>query len=187
MGQSFEYPNLVAGTDVPTAWYEPPTMKANVGVSFLTVDFPRPLVDGDVVATTVTVEADGLDLTAPGGALTLQGQTWMQQGGSTWAHDHPLTAYTEADGNTNYGRAKIARGVVYNGLHHFDNVYHVTSAHGARAPIGAIRCTLECRVDNCGGGRLRVRRLMVTLNGDGVPHAWAPAEGDELSGGGVHP
>ena len=28
--------------------------------------------------------------------------------------------------------------------------------------------------------RIRARRLMVTLNGDGVPHAWAPAEGEVL-------
>lgn len=29
MEQTFEYPNLVSGTDVPTAWYEPPTGKTN--------------------------------------------------------------------------------------------------------------------------------------------------------------
>lgn len=131
-----------------------------------------------MVATTATIEADGLDLTAPGGVLSLQGQTWMQQGGSSWVHDSPLSNYIKADGTTNYGMSRIARGVVYDGLHRFDNVCHVTSAQGARAPIGAIRCTFACRVDNCGGGRLRVRRLMVTLNGDGTPHAWAPAEGE---------
>lgn len=178
MGQVFQYPNLVSGTDVPTAWYEPPIGKTNVCVDFATVYFPRPLADGDVVATTVTVEADGLDLTAPGGALSLQGETWMQQGGSSWTHDNPLVDYTKADGSTSHPMFRIAHGVVYDGLHHFDNVYHVTSARGAKAPIGAIRCTYACRVDNCGGGRIRVRRLMVTLNGDGTPHAWAPAEGE---------
>lgn len=147
----FLYPNLVAGTDVPTAWFEPPKGKPNVGTIFFTVDFPRPLAEGDVVATTMTIEADGLDLTASGGALTLQGQTWMQQGGSTWAHDSPLTNYIESDGKVNYGRAKIARGVVYDGPHYFDNLCHVTSAQGTRAPIGAIRCNIACRIDNCGG------------------------------------
>ena len=174
----FLYSNLVAGTDVPTAWYEPQTGLSNVYYDFLTVDFPRPLADGDVVATTLTVEADGLDLTATGGELTLQGETWMQQGGSSWTHDNPLTNYTDADGNTNYSRSKIARGVVYDGLHYFDNVCHVTSAQGTHAPIGVIGCSLACRVDYSRGGRLRVRRLMVTLNGDGVPHAWAPAAGE---------
>lgn len=178
MTQSFRYPNLVAGTDAPTAWFEPPKWKPNVGTDFFTVDFPRPLAEGDVVATTMAIEADGLDVTASGGKLTLQGQTWMQQGGSSWAHDSPLTNYIDAGGKVDYIRSMIAQGVVYDGLHYFDNVCHVTSARGTRAPIGAIRCTIACRVDNCGGGRFRARRLMVTLNGDGVPHAWAPAAGE---------
>lgn len=178
MGQVFQYPNLVAGTDEWTDWYTPEVGKRNIGVNFATVYFPRPLAEGDVVTTTVTIEADSLDLTASDGALTLQGQTWMQQGGSSWAHDSPLSNYIEADGNRSYVRSKIAHGVVYDGLHHFDNVCHVTSASGARAPIGAIRSTFACRIGNCGGGRLRVRRLMVELNAEGAPHAWAPAEGE---------
>lgn len=151
MTQSFGYPNLAAGTDVPTEWFEPPKGKPNTVNDFYTVNFPRPLAEGDVVATTMTIEADGLDVTASGGKFTLQGQVWMQQGGSSWTHYSPLTNHIEADGKVNYARSIIARGIVFDGLHYFDNVCHVTSAQGTKAPIGAIRCTIACRIDNCGG------------------------------------
>ena len=163
----FLYPNIIAGTDAWSDWWSPIKGIINSGISLYTVTFPRKLAAGDVVSASMEMQFDGLVLgtadTDEGYNLRLQGAT----NGSFNMKNIVIAALQPwedvfADGT-------------YNGTKFFSGTVAVND--GDRF-AGTIEDEVDIRIDNCGGGRLRARRLMVTLNGDGVPHAWAPAGGE---------
>ena len=165
----FLYPNIIAGTDAWSDWWTPPKGTINAGISLYTVTFPRELAAGDVVSASMEMQFDGLVL---GTADTDEGYNLRLQGTVNGSLDSGLKNIvvealqpwedTFADGT-------------YSGTKFFSGTAAVNDVNRF---AGTTEDEISIRIDNCGGGRLRVRRLMVTLNGDGVPHAWAPAAGE---------
>ena len=165
----FLYPNIIAGTDAWSDWWSPAKGKINSGISLYTVTFPRELAAGDVVSASMEMQFDGLVL---GTADTDEGYNLRLQGTVNGSLDSGLKNIvvealqpwedTFADGT-------------YSGTKFFSGTAAVNDVNRF---AGTTEDEISIRIDNCGGGRLRVRRLMVTLNGDGVPHAWAPAAGE---------
>lgn len=172
MGQTFEYPNLVAGTDAWSDWWEPAVGVSNATVWLYVVEFPRAIEADDVVCAGVEFEFDGLDLTADNSVLFVQGTAE-----NSW-HFSNVVAQAIING---FPRS-LSHGNVLNGTHLISGVDAISArTYGTewdKSPVGHTRFNIGLRVNYCGGGRLRVRRLMVTLNGDGVPRAWAPAAGE---------
>jgi hypothetical protein len=166
MAQTFQYPNLVAGTD-RTDWWTPVARVANSARELFYVDFGRPLVVGDVVTVTADLDFDKLDITKDGASLVLQGATSVDGVTRVWGYSNPLN---RTNSRTVYRRA----GTVLDGT----DRYELSNVVGEGNGIGVRGAEFGVRVDYCGGGSLRVRRLMVELNADGAPHAWAPAAGE---------
>lgn len=172
MGHTFEYPNLVAGTDAWSDWWEPAVGVTNATHRFFEVVFPRAIEVGDVVCASAEFEFDGLDLTQSGAVAFMQGTV-----DGSWRHANPVTLAVY------YGWPKSMRhGITLAGTHVFSGAFDVSGYtydnSYFQTPVGRRVFRCDMRVNYCGGGRLRARRLMVTLNGDGVPRAWAPAAGE---------
>lgn len=169
MGQTFQYPNLVAGTDAWSDWWEPPEGKINAVTTLYIVTFPRDLAVGDVVSASMEVQFDGLVLGTP-----------------DTGDEYNFRLGGMVNGFYGSGLNNIVAGALQPwGAMLADDTYSGTKFFSGTKVVkdgnkyaGTAEDEVEVRIDNCGGGRLRVRRLMVTLNGDGVPHAWAPAEGE---------
>lgn len=164
MTQSFRYPNLVAGTDAWSDWWKPAKGIINSNITTYTVTFPRELASGDVVSASMEMQFDGLVL---GTADTDNYFNLRLQGPANgrWGMGNIVT-YALQSWNDVFSDG------TYSGTKFFSGTAAVNNGNGF---AGTIEDDVGIRIDNCGGGRLRVRRLMVTLNGDGVPHAWAPA------------
>lgn len=164
MAQTFKWPNLVAGTGEWSAWVAPKNVD-NFTWGFAVVEFPRAIEEGDVVCTCVEFEFDGLDLTADHAHFYVQGPV-----DHSWGYQNVIT--TAIGDGWPYSQR---HGVTLDGRRMPGGTFTVPSGCSA---IGHTMFNFGIRIDYCGGGRLRTRRLMVTLNGDGVPHAWAPAAGE---------
>lgn len=162
--QTFQYPNLVAGTD-RTDWWTPVVGVANSVRTLFYVDFGRPLVVGDVVTVTADLDFDKLDITKDGASLVLQGATSVDGVTRGWKYSNPLNRISFRNV---YRRA----GTVLDGT----DRYELSNVVGEGNGVGIRGAEFGVRVDLCGGGSLRVRRLMVELNAGGAPHAWAPAD-----------
>lgn len=171
MAQTFQYPNLVAGTDEWTGWWTPVVGRENSCFTIANIALPRPIEQDDIVYASVEMEFDKLDLTADKAFLVFQGSV-----DKTW---HPVNVFTIGfrrfrfrkdvfDGSMELSATFDVNKETYNTG---DNAYHMT-------PVGHSVFEFGLRVDLCRGGRLRARRLMVELNAEGAPHAWAPAEGE---------
>lgn len=173
MGQTFEYSNLVAGTDAWSDWWEPAVGAENESFYIANVKFPRAIKSDDVVCAGVEIEFDGLDLTAGGAIIIVQGNVE-----DSWHYSNVVARAI----NIGWPKSLPNHGAVLDGTYLISGVNVVSSGAYDTAwnmsPVGKAIFRFGFRIDNCGGGRLRARRLMVTLNGDGVPHAWAPAEGE---------
>lgn len=142
MGQTFEFPNLVAGTDAWSDWWEP-DKGINVCIPLYTVTFPRELAAGDVVSASMEMQFDGLVLgTADTGEdynLRLQGVV-----------------------NRSYGSG--LRNIVTGALQPWNDVFADGTYSGTKFLIGtkAVEAgdkyagttedAVEARIDNCGGG-----------------------------------
>ena len=167
--QTFQYPNLVAGTDAWSDWWEPAKGKINAASVLYVVTFPRELAAGDVVCASMEMQFDGLVLgTADtgndfnlriGGAVNRSYRTGLRNIVAA-----ALQSWNDVFADGTYSGTKFFSGT--------------RAVEAGDKYAGTTEDRIEIRIDNCGGGRLRVRRLMVTLNGDGVPHAWAPAAGE---------
>lgn len=169
---SFEYPNLVAGTDEWSDWWEPAVGVNNATHEFFEVVFPRAIEATDVVCSSVEYEFDGLDLTAEKAYAYPQGTV-----DGSWIYANTVTKAVLAG-----WPASMRSGVTLDGAHVFAGASDVSGSNydnsDNQTPVGHKAFRFDLRINYCGGGRIRARRLMVTLNGDGVPHAWAPAEGE---------
>jgi hypothetical protein len=165
----FLYPNIIAGTDAWSDWWTPPKGKINAGIELYTVTFPRELAAGDVVSASMEMQFDGLVL-----------------GTADTSEEYNLRLQGPVNGSFNSGLGNIVTSALQPwGAVFADGTYSGTKFFsGTKAVedgdkfVGTTEVDVDIRIDNCGGGRLCVRRLMVTLNGDGVPHAWAPAAGE---------
>ena len=169
MEQVFQYPNLVSGTDKWTDWWTPEVGKVNSTKTPFYVDFGRQLVVGDVVTVTADLDFDKIDITKDGAFLVLQGATSVDGVTRTWEYSNPLTC-------VNFQHVYRRAGTVLDGTDRYElsNVVGEKNGNG----VGVRGAEFGVRVDYCWGGSLRVRRLMVELNAEGAPHAWAPAEGE---------
>lgn len=172
MGQTFEYPNLVAGTDGWSDWWHPVVGANNSTNKFFEVVFPRAIEAGDVVCASAEYEFDGLNLTSKEASITVQGIV-----DGSWGYVNPVTLAIYR-----CWPASMRNGTTLDGTHIFSGAFDVSRGtydqQYNKTPVGHKNFRCDMRVNYCGGGCLRVRRLMVTLNGDGTPHAWAPAEGE---------
>ena len=169
----FLYPNIIAGTDAWSDWWTPAVGANNRGFYIANVEFPRAIEADDVVCAGVEIEFDGLDITADGARILVQGDvegSWHYSNVIAWAI---TLGWPYSLPNSN---------VVLEGTHLISGVNVISSGAYDTAwnmsPVGQVEFNFGFRVDYSKGGRLRARRLMVTLNGDGVPHAWAPAAGE---------
>lgn len=172
--QTFEYPNLLAGTDQWTDWWTPTVGKDNRCMVLGLVDFGRPLVVGDVVTLHAEVEFDKLDLTGNKAILFAQGTTAFDDGKkTTWAYNNPLCPHT-----SDSERFFPHRGAVFDGAEAMSLRNVIAEKNGVIDGKGLRYAELGFRCNYCGGGRLRVRRLMVEFDAEGAPHAWAPAAGE---------
>ena len=177
--QTFEYPNLVPGTFEWIDWWTPKTGAANVTNNRMyMIELPEPLKADDTIGVSLDVEFEGLDLMADGAAYGIQGAC-VVDGADSWRYCNPFSTLLYS---TKYGHFS---GGVFTGFHTISNVgkvsdrtYNPTGFN--MSPVGLSKFYVGVRLDYCGGGgRIRARRLMVTLNGHGAPHAWAPASGEE--------
>lgn len=141
MAQEFRYPNLVAGTDAWTDWFEPETNVKNATASLYVVTFPRKLEVGDVVCASMDVQFDGLVL---GTKYSGDFYNFRIQGTAdhSWRLSNAVAFALQAIGD------KLADGT-YDGLKTFCGTYAVTSGDSA---VGTSRDDLSVRLDNCGGG-----------------------------------
>lgn len=173
MGQEFEYPNLVAGTDTWSDWWTPAVGADNMAFYIANVKFPRAIEANDVVCAGFEIEFDGLDLTARGASIRVQGDA-----DGSWHYSNAVVRAIELGWPKSLPKYRA----VLEGTYLISGVNVVSSGtydtEWSMSPVGKTTFSFGFRVDNCGGGRFRARRLMVTLNGDGVPHAWAPAAGE---------
>jgi hypothetical protein len=176
MMQTFEYPNLIAGTDEWTDWWAPEVGEENRTFKIATIELPRPIAQDDVVCVSVDFEFDKLDMTGDEAIVIPQGAV-----DGSWRYFNPFTHAVE------YARRDLfsSRPGVLDGETEVANAIHVDSFNyttepdsWVQSPVGHSKFGFGFRVDNCGGGRLRVRRLMVELSAEGAPHAWAPASGE---------
>lgn len=172
MAQEFMYPNLAAGTDEWSEWNTPAIGATDYGKRILSMTFPRELALGDVVHSSVEVEFKKLDLTAQKSRFRFQGAV-----DGSWHPDNPVC------NSINVGLNKLINSTrLLDGVHIFYGSFSVHDRYIAggwnTTPAGHKVFSLGYRIDLCRAGSFRVRRLMVTLNGDGVPHAWAPGEGE---------
>lgn len=165
----FLYPNIISGTDAWSDWWTPAKGTINAHINLYTVTFPRELAAGDVVCASMEMQFDGLVL---GTADTGNNYNLRLQGGVNGSYNSGLDNIVTSA--LQPWVAVFADGT-YSGTKFFSDTVAVNDENGF---AGTTEDKVGIRIDNCGGGRLRVRRLMVTLNGDGVPHAWAPAAGE---------
>lgn len=139
--QTFEWPNLVAGTDAWTDWFEPETNTKNATALLYVVTFPRKLEVGDVVCASMDVQFDGLVVgTKDSGDyynLRIQGTA-----DRSWRSDNAVAFALQDIGD------KLADGT-YDGLKTFCGTYAVASGSSA---VGTSRNNIGVRLDNCGGG-----------------------------------
>ena len=161
--QTFEYPNLVAGTDAWSDWWTPAVGADNESFYIANVEFPRAIEADDVVCAGFEVEFDGLDLTASGATIVMQGsveESWhysnvvVRAVNLGWPHSLPMS-------NVVLEGTYIISGVNVISSGHYDTAWNMS-------PVGKTKFRFGFRINNCGGGRLRARRLMVTLNGVGT-------------------
>ncbi len=174
--QTFQYPNLVSGTDEWTDWCTPEVGKENSGFTIACISLPRPIAQDDVVCVSVDFEFDKLDLTGDEAIVHPQGAV-----DGSWHYFNPFVHAIKIARRDLFS----SRPGVLDGETEVVNTFRVDSYSYAtepdswvQSPVGHSVFEFGMRADHCGGGRLRARRLMVTLNGDGVPHAWAPASGE---------
>ncbi len=142
MVQTFEYPNLVSGTDKWTDWWNPEVGKTNSCIAFFWVDFGRPLAVGDVLTFTADVEFDKLDLSGSGAFLWTQGTSALEDGNYMWGLPNPLFPYRDGYFFTHHG-------AVFDGVESMSmrNVVSEKNGKGIRYAEFGFRC------DYCGGGR----------------------------------
>ena len=166
----FLYPNIIAGTDAWSDWFTPAVGAYNEVCYIANVEFPRAIEADDVVCAGVEIEFDGLDLTADGARIAVQGSV-----GGSWRYSNVVTGAVIAGWPNSLPKSRA----VLEGTYLMSGANVISSgAYGTEwnmSPVGQVEFRIGFRVDYSKGGRLRARRLMVTLNGDGVPHAWAPA------------
>lgn len=145
--QTFQYPNIVAGTDAWSDWWEPAVGAENETFYIASVEFPRAIESDDVVCAGVEMEFDGLDLTASGAKIAEQGdveQSWHYSNVVVRAvylgWPHSLPSY----------------GAVLEGTHLISGVNVVSSGDYDTAwnmsPVGKTTFRFGFRIDNCGGG-----------------------------------
>lgn len=167
--QTFEYPNLVSGTDKWTDWWTPEVGKENSTFKIATIALPRPIEQDDTVCVSICMEFDKLDLTVDKSSLAFQGAV-----DHSWHFVNPFTT-----------RFRTMKHGVFDGAVELSATFPVDSfsySTGAdtwiQSPVGHSIFEFGLRADYCGGGSLRARRLMVELNTEGQPHAWAPPAGE---------
>lgn len=169
MMQTFQYPNLVSGTDEWTDWWTPEVGKENSCFTIAFISLPRPIEQDDILCASVEIEFDKLDLTADKAFLAFQGSV-----DNSW---RPFNAFTVGFRRFKHdvfdGAIELSAtfGINTHTYNTGDNAYNTT-------PVGHSVFEFGMRADHCGGGSLRARRLMVELNAEGAPHAWAPADGE---------
>ena len=169
----FLYPNIIAGTDAWSDWWTPAVGADNKSFYIANVEFPRAIEADDVVCAGVEIEFDGLDLTADGARILMQGDV-----GGSWHYSNVVVRAVMKGWPNSLpkSRAVLEGTYLMSGANVISSVTYDTEWN--MSPVGQVEFNTGFRVDYSRGGRLRVRRLMVTLNGDGVPHAWAPAAGE---------
>ena len=169
----FLYPNLVSGTDAWSDWRTPFVGADNSTIDLFVVEFPRAIEADDVVCAGVEIDFDGLDLTADGAYIAVQGDV-----GGSWHYSNVVVrAVMKGWPNSLHMSNSVLEGTyLISGVNVISSITYGTGHN--MSPVGQVEFHFGFRVDYSRGGRLRARRLMVTLNGDGVPHAWAPAAGE---------
>ena len=169
----FLYPNLVAGADAWSDWWTPSVGADNETINPFVVEFPRAIEADDVVCAGVEIDFDGLDLTADGAHIGVQGVV-----GGSWNYSNVVARAVLVGWPNSLHRSNAVLEGTYlmSGVNVISSITYGTNYN--MSPVGQVKFNFGFRVDYSKGGRLRLRRLMVTLNGDGVPHAWAPAAGE---------
>ena len=169
----FLYPNIIAGTDAWSDWWSPHVGVGNETINPFVVEFPRAIEADDVVCAGVEIDFDGLDLTAARAHIDVQGAV-----GGSWGYFNVVTGAVRVGWTKSLPRSNVVLEGTYlmSGANVISSITYDTDYNVS--PVGQVEFNFGFRVDYSNGGRLRVRRLMVTLNGDGVPHAWAPAAGE---------
>lgn len=145
MEQTFEYPNLVSGTDKWTNWWTPAVGKTNSCMVVCYVDFGRPLAVGDVVAFTADVEFDKLDLSGSGASLWTQGTSALGDGKYKWWYSNPLFPYRG-------GYFFAHRGAVFDGVERMSLRNVVSEWNGVEDGKGIRYAEFGFRCDYSGGG-----------------------------------
>lgn len=142
MEQTFEYPNLVSGTDEWTSWWTPAVGKENSCFTIATIALPRPIEQDDIVCVSVEMEFDRLDLTADKANLSFQGPV-----DNSW---HPCNPFVAGFKRLKYD--------VFDGMMELSNTfrvnsytYNTTPGSYNTTPVGHSKFEFGFRVDNCGG------------------------------------
>lgn len=144
--QTFQYPNLVSGTDQWSDWWEPDVGVDNSTHRFFEVEFPRAIEVGDVVCASAEYEFDGLDLTSAHADIYLQGTVE-----NSWRY-----ANTVALAVNKGWPASMRHGTTLDGTHVFSGAFDVSgytyNNSYFQTPVGhrVFRC--DMRVNYCGGG-----------------------------------
>lgn len=144
MAQTFQYPNLVAGTDEWTDWWMPEVGKDNSCCTVATIRLPRPIAQDDIVSASIEIEFDKLDLTADKAVLAFQGTV-----DKSW---YPFNAFTTGFRHFKHdvfdGALELSATLAVN-----TRTYStVVNAYNA-TPVGHSVFGFGMRVDYCGGGR----------------------------------
>lgn len=147
MAQTFEWPNLVSGTDAWSDWFTPAVGAENECSYIANVKFPRAIESDDVVCAGVEIEFDGLDLTASGAKIAVQGDVEK-----SWHYSNVVTKAV----CHGWPHSLPSYGAVLEGTHLISGVQVVSSVNYGTvweiSPVGKTTFRFGFRVDNCGGG-----------------------------------
>lgn len=148
--QTFQYPNLVSGTDKWTDWWTPEVGMDNSTLSIATIELPRPIAQDDVVCVSVDFEFDKLDLTGDEAIVNPQGAV-----DGSWHYLNPFTyAVLGARSDLFSSRPGVLDGEteVVNTFR-VDSYSYTTEADSwAQSPVGRSVFNFGLRANYCGGG-----------------------------------
>ena len=152
--QTFEYPNLVPGTDEWLDWWTPKTGAANVTNNHMyKIELPEPLKADDTIGVSLDVEFKGLDLMADGAKFGIQGAC-VVDGADSFEYYNPFSGLLYM---TKYGHFSDG---LFTGFHTISNVGKVSdrtysSSGYPMSPVGLSKFYVGMKVDYWGGGRPR--------------------------------